>query len=58
MRLIHKLDDFLLTMFPELTGNLSNNDLIIKTLQHYYSFENVQPKVMVRPICKTKSLRF
>lgn len=48
MRLIHKLDDFLLTMFPELTGNLSNNDLIIKTLQHYYSFENVQPKVYIQ----------
>ena len=47
MRLIHKLDDFLLTMFPELMENLSNNDLIIKTLQNFYSFNNILPKVYI-----------
>ena len=45
MQIIHKLDDFLLTIFPELMGG--GNYLIISTLEKYYSYGSVAPKITI-----------
>ncbi|MBU3660400.1 MAG: hypothetical protein FGM14_11045 [Flavobacteriales bacterium] len=45
MKIIHKIDDFLYTLFPELTGG--GNDLIVSKLQNYYSYGPFQPKVSI-----------
>ncbi|MGI8582304.1 MAG: tetratricopeptide repeat protein [Chitinophagaceae bacterium] len=46
MKIIHKLDDFLFTIFPELTRG-GGNDLIIQTLENYYTYGPYRPKVSV-----------
>jgi tetratricopeptide (TPR) repeat protein len=46
MQIIHKIDDFLFAIFPELeTGE--NNELIANYLKDYYSFGPHQPSVRV-----------
>ena len=45
MQIIHKIDDFLFTIFPELMG--VGNDLIINTLQKYYTYSSFKPKVSI-----------
>jgi tetratricopeptide (TPR) repeat protein len=45
MQIIHKLDEFLFTIFPELRGR--GNDLIISTLEKYYSYGPFKPKVTI-----------
>ncbi|MCF8425871.1 MAG: hypothetical protein K9I36_03995 [Bacteroidia bacterium] len=43
MQIIHKIDDFLFTIFPELIGG--GNDLIVSTLEDYYTYGPFKPKV-------------
>ncbi|MBK9329758.1 MAG: tetratricopeptide repeat protein [Sphingobacteriales bacterium] len=45
MQIIHKIDDFLFTIFPEFIGG--GNDLIINTLKSYYTYGPYQPKVVI-----------
>jgi tetratricopeptide (TPR) repeat protein len=45
MQIIHKIDDFLFTIFPELMGG--GNELIINTLKVYYAYGPYQPKVTI-----------
>jgi Flp pilus assembly protein TadD len=45
MQIIHKIDDFLFTIFPELMGG--GNELIINTLKQYYTYGPYQPKVSI-----------
>lgn len=45
MQIIHKIDDFLFTIFPELTGGGKN--LIISTLEKYYTYGPYKPKVSI-----------
>jgi len=45
MQIIHKIDDFLFTIFPELMGG--GNDLIISTLENYYTYGPYKPKVNI-----------
>ena len=45
MQIIHKIDDFLFTIFPELMGG--GNDLIITTLEKYYTYGPYKPKVNI-----------
>lgn len=45
MQIIHKLDDFLLIIFPELMGG--GNDLIISTLEKYYTYGPYKPKITI-----------
>lgn len=45
MQIIHKIDDFLFTIFPGLTGG--GNDLIINTLADYYTYGPYKPNVSI-----------
>lgn len=45
MIIIHKIDDFLFTIFPELMGG--GNELIIITLENYYTYGPFKPKVTI-----------
>ena len=45
MKIIHKIDDFLYTIFPELTGG--GNSLIINYLENYYSYGPFKPNVQI-----------
>ena len=45
MQIIHKIDDFLFTIFPELMGGC--NDLITSTLETYYTYGPYKPKVKI-----------
>jgi len=45
MQIIHKIDDFLFTIFPKLMGG--GNLLIINTLEKYYSIGPYKPKVTI-----------
>jgi tetratricopeptide (TPR) repeat protein len=43
MKIIHKIDEFLFTLFPELIGG--SNDLINNELEKYYTYGPYKPKV-------------
>ena len=45
MQIIHKIDGFLFTLFPEIMGG--GNSLIINTLQKYYTFGPYKPSVTI-----------
>jgi tetratricopeptide (TPR) repeat protein len=45
MQILHKIDDFLFTIFPELTGG--GNELIISVLRDYYTFGPFKPRVHI-----------
>lgn len=45
MQIIHKIDDFLFTIFPELLGG--DKSLIISTLEKYYTYGPYKPKVNI-----------
>jgi len=45
MQIIHRIDDFLQELFPELMGGGKN--LIINTLQKYYAYGPFKPKVSI-----------
>ena len=45
MHVIHKIDEFLYTIFPELIGG--GNSLIISTLERYYTYGPFKPKVFI-----------
>jgi Tfp pilus assembly protein PilF len=51
MQIIHKIDDFLITLFPELEEHLKKigggKNLIINLLEEYYSFNGFKPKVSI-----------
>jgi tetratricopeptide (TPR) repeat protein len=47
MQIIHKIDDFFFTLFPELMGVVSD-ELVIKQLTTYYTFDSVIPKVSIK----------
>src|ERR1035437_4464322 len=46
MQIIHKIDDFLFTIFPKLTRG-GDNELIIHTLENYYTYGPYKPKVTI-----------
>ena len=46
MQIIHKIDGFLFTIFPELTRG-GDNELIIHTLENYYTYGPYKPKVTI-----------
>lgn len=46
MKILHKIDDFLSTLFPELKMG-GGNELIINTLERYYSIGPYKPKVHI-----------
>lgn len=43
MQIIHKVDDFLQTIFP----NINDNNHIVQVLEDFYSFGNHKPKVKI-----------
>lgn len=43
MQIIHKKDDFLFTIFPELRGD--NSEQIISSLEKYYTYGSCKPKI-------------
>ncbi len=45
MQIIHKIDDFLYTIFPELMGG--GKSLIISVLENYYTYGPFKPKVNI-----------
>ena len=45
MQIIHKIDEFLFTIFPELIGG--GNNLIASTLEKYYTYGPYKPKVNI-----------
>ncbi len=47
MQIIHKIDDFLFTIFPEITKMGGGNILIISILQEYYTYAPYKPKVTI-----------
>ena len=46
MQIIHKIDDFLFTIFPKLVGG-GGNSLLISELEKYYAFGPFTPKVSI-----------
>jgi len=46
MQIIHKIDDFLFTIFPKLKMG-GGNDVIINELENYYTYGPFKPKVTV-----------
>lgn len=49
MQIIHKIDDFLFTIFPGLQEG--NNQLIINTLEEYYTYGPFKPVVTIENEC-------
>ncbi len=47
MQIVHKIDDFLFTIFPELLAGKNDNALIIHTLEKYYTYGPYKPKVSI-----------
>ncbi|MDI5898756.1 tetratricopeptide repeat protein [Flavobacterium yafengii] len=47
MQIIHKIDDFLFTLFPKLRGGGGGNSLLISELENYYTFGPFTPKVSI-----------
>ena len=47
MQIIHKIDDFLFTIFPELTEEKVDNEFIVHTLEDYYTYGPYKPKVTI-----------
>ncbi len=47
MQIVHKLDDFLFTIFPELLAGKNDNALITNTLEKYYTYGPYKPKVSI-----------
>ena len=45
MQIVHRIDDFLFTIFPEITGG--GNSLIINVLEAYYTYGPFKPKVTI-----------
>lgn len=45
MQIIHKIDDFLFTIFPDLVG--ADNERIITKFQEYYTYHPYKPKVSI-----------
>lgn len=45
MQIVHKIDDFLFTIFPDLVGG--DNDQIISKLEKYYTYGPYKPKVSI-----------
>jgi hypothetical protein len=45
MQIIHKIDDFLFTIFPELIGG--GNAFIINYLENHYTYGPYKPKVNI-----------
>ena len=45
MQIIHKIDEFLYIVFPELIGG--GNDFIIEKLENYYTYGPFKPKVYI-----------
>ncbi len=45
MRIVHKIDDFLFIMFPDLVGG--GNDQIISKLEKFYTYGPYKPKVSI-----------
>jgi tetratricopeptide (TPR) repeat protein len=45
MLIVHQIDDFLFTIFPDIMGG--GNSLIINTLENYYTYGPVKPKVTI-----------
>ena len=45
MHIVHKIDTFLFTIFPELKGG--GKDLRISTLEKYYTYGPYKPKVSI-----------
>ena len=45
MQIIHLVDDFLFTIFPELKGG--GNQDVINTLEKYYNYGPYKPKVTI-----------
>jgi len=45
MQIIHKINDFLFTIFPELMWG--GNNLIINTLENYYTYGPYKPKISI-----------
>ena len=43
MQIVHKIDDFLFTIFPDLVEG--DNDQIISCLEKYYTYGPYKPKV-------------
>ena len=46
MVIIHKIDNFLLEIFPELIGALAKS-FIINILENYYTFASIKPRVSI-----------
>jgi tetratricopeptide (TPR) repeat protein len=49
MLIVHPIDDFLYTIFPDLIGG--GNDLIVSTLEKYYTFGPYKPIVTIDSNC-------
>jgi tetratricopeptide (TPR) repeat protein len=47
MQIIHKIDDFLFTIFPELVVDKNDKSLIKNTLEKYYTYGPYKPKVSI-----------
>jgi tetratricopeptide (TPR) repeat protein len=47
LQIIHKIDDFLFTIFPELTRGGGDNEFITHTLENYYTYGPYKPKVII-----------
>ena len=47
MQIIHKIDDFLFTIFPKLKWGGGGNSVIITELENYYTYGPFKPKVTV-----------
>lgn len=47
MKIVHKIDDFLFTIFPEISVKQNNKSLIINTLERYYTYGPYKPKVSI-----------
>lgn len=45
MQIVHKIDDFLFTIFPDLVGG--DNDQIISKLEKFYTYGPYKPKVSI-----------
>ncbi len=45
MQIVHKINDFLFTIFPELEN--ANENEIISTIQKYYTYSPFIPKISI-----------
>ena len=48
MIIVHKINEFILELFPELEGKLGNKQKVKEVLEKYYTYQNTKPDIIFK----------